>query len=197
MGFHLVVFAQHDPAEHKDELVAKHVIAEVPNRLVLRRCARAEDLCGVVLAAVRELNMPVSVLDLFDHGRPGHLTMGDPRNKFLFDPTSIGHAIAKDLAELLTFDAHVRLLGCETARGRQGKTMLINLQKAFGKGIVVFGTLSKVDPIENFDQGGLYACSEEARLFSSTEAAALPEGVLAPTYDERYAQRVAWRKRIR
>ncbi len=41
------------------------------------------------------------------------------------------------------------------------------------------------------------SCGEEARLFSSTEAAALPEGVLAPTYDERYAQRVAWRKRIR
>lgn len=196
MGFHLLVVAQHTPAEWKDELVAQHVLKEKRDRFVVRRCQAPGALYNIVLQAVRDQGSPIRTLDLYDHGRPGHLTMGDPRHEYLFDPFHIGHDIAKDLAKLLTPDAHVRLLGCETALGEQGKTMLVNLRKAFGKNIVVFGTISKIDPIENFDEDGFLALSEEARLFSSTEAAALSGGELAPDYDGRYRQRIAWRKAV-
>lgn len=195
MGFHLTVFGQHDPSDEQDERIAAQ-LADDPPRFLLRRCARPGDLYEVVRSAVRDLNAPVRVLDLFDHGGNGHMTLGDPMSEFLFDPDSTGHEVARSLSDLLTSDAHVRLLGCETALGEAGKRMLFNLQRAFGKGIVVLGTLAAVHPDRDFDGRGFRVEREEALLFSSTEAAALPGGKLPPTYDERYVQRIAWRKRI-
>lgn len=195
MAIQLLVIARHDPPDEHDEAMAARIV-EIPGQLLVRRCSRPEDLYDVVLAAVRAFHMPVRVLDLYDHGGNGHLTMGDPTSTFLFGPTATGHDLARRLSDLLTFDAQVRLLGCETALGEAGKAMLINLRAAFGKGIVVQGTLSVVDPQTDFHPRGFRADREDALLYSSSEAALLPDAQLPPTFDERYIQRIAWRKRI-
>lgn len=194
MAFHLTVFGQHAPPEEQDEEAIRR-ITDRPPHFMLRRCPSPAALYEVVRGAVQELNAPVRLLDLYDHGGNGHLVMGDPLDELLFNPFTVGHALAGRLAGLLTFDAHVRLIGCETALGQMGKDMLLNLQRAFGKGIVVSGTLAPITP-DDFGARGFHVEREEALLFSSTEAAALHPGKKAPTYDERYAERIAWRKGV-
>lgn len=159
----------------------------------VRRCASPRDLARIVREIAVEYGR-VDTLDLHDHGARGHLTMGDA---ILFagdgarpydGALKIGADIAAELWPLLTPDARVRLLGCETARGDEGRRLLLQLRAALGGRVTVFGTLGRIDTGQ-FDASGfqkLYL--EELYLFSSTEA----ESRGGPTFEARDQEIVAW-----
>lgn len=198
MAIRVLVIGQHDPVQDIFEAAAARVGPNTDTFMMLR-CPAPDLLFDTVLRAVRALNEPISVLDLYDHGGNGRLHMGEPREALLFSADGAsaiaGQALAGKLADLLTHDAHVHLLGCETALEEPGKRMLLTLQRAFGKSIVVHGTLQAVGP-SDFGVGGFQMLREGHVLFSSTEAAELTGAQVALTYDDRGHELHLWRRRI-
>ncbi|KYG08007.1 hypothetical protein BE21_26080 [Sorangium cellulosum] len=190
MAIHLLVVgepAQPDPSTSQISDAAD--LARPTETFKVVRCASPRALVGTVRGVVRSSFQKVDVLDLFDHGRPGCQEMGDG---VLFDHQGAGQDIAHELRPLLTADARVRLLGCETALGHAGQRLLQILAAGFGGSIVVYGTTSLVqagDPVHHeFDAHGFKKDREEAFLFSSTEAATR----LMPSRDARDAEILAW-----
>lgn len=194
MAIRVLVIGQHDPDEGTFTDIVNRVGKDTETFMSLR-CSTPGDFFDKVRSAVRALNGRISVLDLFDHGANGRQLMGDPRKPALFSADGDGFQLASQLANFLTNDAQVRLLGCETARGLVGKKLLVDLQKAFGKSIVVQGTLQAVSQ-NDFAIGGFKLLREDKVLFSSTEAAALAPNARPPTYDERNRELLAWRRQI-
>ena len=198
MAIRVLVIAKHDPAQAMFEAAALRVGRDT-DTFAMRRCTAPGMLLDAVVSAVRTLNEPIGVLDLFAHGGSGRLHMGEPRESLLFSADGVsagpGQALAARLSDFLTQDAHVRLLGCETALDESGKRLLLSLQRAFGKSIVVYDALQAVRP-SDFGVGGFLTSREEHTLFSSTEAKELEDDEVAPTYDERGDELVVWRRRI-
>ena len=194
MAIRVLVIGQHAPAQVLFEDVAGRVGPDTSTFITLR-CRTPGELFDKVRDAVWQRNAPISVLDLCDHGGDGYIRMGDPIEPPLFAAPDIGKEVASALADLLTFDAHVRLLGCDTAVASKGRALLLMLSNAFnqqgGKAIVVSGTLKAVNQ-GDFDVGGFKMAREEHYLFSSTEAIA----VASPTFDERALELLSWRRRI-
>lgn len=193
MAIRVLVIGQHSPVQDMFEDVAdRGRIGPDTDTFMMLRCSTPGALFDTVRSAVRKLNAPISVLDLYDHGGDGYLRMGDPIEPPLFAAEGVGADLAKSLADLLTHDAQVRLLGCDTAVAADGKSLLLMLRDAFKKSIVVQGTLKAVVP-GDFGVGGFKMAREEQYLFSSTEAAELPKGQVAPTYDDRTIALHSWR----
>jgi hypothetical protein len=74
-----------------------------------------------------------------------------------------------ELADYLTEDARVRLLGCRTAREEAGYRLLIGLSERLGARRAVYGTIHNLTA-NDFDQGGLRAEIERQVLYSSKQA---------------------------
>lgn len=139
----------------------------------------------------------ISMLDIFDHGRPGEQHLGD---EILFesraDPCAplIGENVARALVPHLSDTAQVRLLGCRTAEeekqrttrnvfnaeGDSGRMLLVKLALLLGGHRIVFGTIGPIN-LADFDAQGFLVSQERGCLFSS--AAAL-DGA-APSVEDR------------
>lgn len=194
MAIRVLVIGQHASVQESVDDVTEPVGPNT-DTFVMVSCRTPGDLFDTVRSTVRSLDAPIAVLDLCDHGGDGYLRMGDPLEPPLF-AAGIGKDVAKSLATLLTHDAHVRLLGCDTAVAAEGKALLLMLSDAFNeaenKSIVVYGTLRPV-VADDFDAGGFKIEREEHSLFSSTQAAQLPAGQVPPTFDERAMALLSWR----
>ena len=143
----------------------------------VRRCRTPAELPEIVREVARRFG-PLDVLDLYDHGRPGSLRMGDA---VLFesdgrpDTPLTNWPIARQLAELLGERAQVRLLGCNTAAfaaespvaGDEGRMLLIKLSLELQWRRTVFGTIEMTDE-KHFDRRGFVA---ELTLLVSSLAA--------------------------
>jgi hypothetical protein len=143
----------------------------------VRRCRSPAELPDLVHEVARRFG-PVDVLDLYDHGRPGSLMMGDA---VLFasdsrpDSPLTNWQLARQLAEALAERAHVRLLGCNTAGmhpasppvAAAGRLLLLKLSLELQWRRTVFGTIEMTDE-KHFDQRGFNA--ELTLLFSSLAA---------------------------
>lgn len=143
----------------------------------VRRCRSPAELPEVVREVARRVG-PLGVLDLYDHGRPGAIMMGDA---VLFESDDrpetplTNWSIARQLAESLDERAQVRLLGCNTAAaadapvaaGAPGRMLLIKLSLELQWRRTVFGTVEMTDE-KHFDRRGF--TSELTLLFSSLAA---------------------------
>ncbi|MGN6107041.1 MAG: DUF4347 domain-containing protein [Kofleriaceae bacterium] len=111
----------------------------------------------------------IDVLDILDHGAPGGIVIGD---EILFLSTATGLTIGGDaaraLAPFLAEHAHVRLLGCETARLAQGQRLLLDVANALGGRRIVFGTIDRVRGGHFHVERGF--TQSEALLYSSLAA---------------------------
>jgi hypothetical protein len=180
------------PSAAVEEIDAAAAAAvSVPPRFFVERCGPPAALWPVLRDIVLREEAKIDVLDIFDHADRGVQKLSDER---LFDYQETGFPLATKIAQLLTPDAHVRLLGCTTALGQQGKDLLIGLQRAFGRSVVVYGTLGPIRGDVDFDEGGFCAVGDESKLYSSTEARA---AALPPGWAERTAELIAWRDRIK
>jgi Domain of unknown function (DUF4347) len=169
MSVNLLVVGQHpetSPRFDPDfDLVAR--MARCTETFKVARCCSPDALAQTVRSVASASHTPVDTLDLFDHGGGGFLWMGEQK---LFIQDGTGLSIARALRPLLTIDARVRLLGCETAVGAAGRALLTMLREALGGSVVVYGTVTTTDST-NFDHTGFRKIDEERILFSSTEAA--------------------------
>jgi hypothetical protein len=155
---------------------------ETPSFFV-RRCKSPEQLIGRV-REVAAANGPIDVLDIHDHGKRGHLRLG---TGLLFHHEGAGLHLARALRPYLTPDARIRLLGCETAVGDEGRRLLSMLRDELGGAIVIYGTLATIVP-DSFEEGVFLKSSEDVYLFSSTEAMRRE----APTWEDRLAELRSW-----
>lgn len=165
MSIHLLVVGQHKKRESQTEYVAE-TVQNGAGRLVVARCRAPGELVQTVRSIVLRHRQPIDRLDIFDHGRGGKQTIAD---EDLWDYKGQGKHIAQALRLYFTSDAHVRLLGCVTSKGENGRELLNMLDDAFGGHIVVHGTI-KIVRHEHFDSRGFKAQHEEEFLFSSTQA---------------------------
>jgi hypothetical protein len=166
------------------------VLDEVANRVanssttIVRRCNSPEYLIDVV-GEVYEAHGKIDSLDLYDHGRPGSMHMGQP---ILFasdkDPKSplTGGPIVERIVPFLSELAQLRLLGCDTADIlrvdlTEGRLLLLKLAKRMRPRQIVFGTLAEIEP-DDFDGNGFRDEKEVELLFSSRAAL----DVEVPTY---------------
>jgi hypothetical protein len=181
---------------------------EIENEFLVRTCNSPTELLGVVREAVLLTGQRISTLDIFDHGAQGVQKLG---NEVLFaassppDPAALksGAEIARRLSLFLTPDARVRLLGCKTALGATGQTLLLSLQREIGAAVVVFGTNALADAAEEtpgftmdpgeFGARGFKALKEDEWLFSSTEA----RDRQAPDQEARGKENEGWIEEIR
>lgn len=131
------------------------------------RCKTSEDVLRVVVNVALTEGV-IDRLDLYDHAGPGGFWLGE---ELLFSHDGTGLALARMLRPFLTPDARVRLLGCKTALGEEGRRLLLSLRQELGGGVAVYGTLDRVTS-EHLGPGGFKVEWTEQLLFSSTEAAA-------------------------
>lgn len=182
MSIHLMIVGDHpkwSPGYGAQfDLIAEQAVPTDTFRVA--RCWSPQQLVPTVRGVAVERNMLVDTLDLVDHGGSGALFMGDD---YLFRSDGTGLVLAQALRPLLTTDARVRLLDCNTATYDAGRTLLRTLRKAFGGSVVVHGTIVSLF-YYNFGRSGFKKNLEDKFLFSSTDA----ELRIAPTADVRQAE---------
>ena len=175
MAIHLLVVAQHASSAFGLGVDQAATLAQPTPSFQVARCGSPRELVKTVRGVASRTGQRIDVLDLFDHGLPGRQDMGDD---VLFDHLGTGMQTALALRPLLTADARVRLLGCETALGPNGQALLRLLHETLGGSITVYGTTTMVeagDPVaQDFDGSGFKKVREDSFLFSSTEAATRP-----------------------
>ncbi|MFT3838983.1 MAG: DUF4347 domain-containing protein [Myxococcaceae bacterium] len=165
----LLVVGQYTPAEPGTEAVAKAV--DPAHRV---RCAGPNDLLAAVKAAVTAQGGPLTRLDIFDHGKGGlqqlgpHVLFGVPDAKTTATKM-VGFDLLKSLSASLTHDAHIRLLGCETAMLAEGQRLLLDAAEAAGFQRVIYGTVDDI-VANHFDADGFKQIAECPFLFSSHDA---------------------------
>src|SRR4051812_25346463 len=111
MSIHLLIVGRHSPLDPEIEPAAE--VTRESGAFHTARCSSPLELLPTVRDHAARFGV-IDTLDLFDHGGNGHLFMG---NRVLFNDDGTGRLIARWLRPLLTPDARVRLLGCETAVG--------------------------------------------------------------------------------
>jgi hypothetical protein len=166
---HLLVIGRPLPviANADTEKIAKKVTS---SRVIVRRCEDPTTLPQIV-ADVGKDGL-IDVLDLFDHANAGVQSMG---GKVLFQsdakPQSpvVGADIAFALRPYLADHAQVRLLGCKSALGPEGRLLLFKLRLIFGQHRVVIGTIDG-DDVNDFDENGFRLESEKTYFFDSYAA---------------------------
>ncbi|WP_224243447.1 DUF4347 domain-containing protein [Hyalangium gracile] len=119
-----------------------------PKRRRFTRCQDPEWLDSIVKDVVDRAGARLQRLDLFGHGSPGTLTLGDKGQEIVTpDESTWSHLI--NLGEFLADTADVRLLGCETAIGEEGMKVLQGLSAALsrkpGQKRKVWGTTATID----------------------------------------------------
>lgn len=129
----------------------------------------------------------IDILDIFEHGRSGHMRIGaDVLIKSDDDPESqlTCRVSLKVLDDRLSDNAHVRLLGCDTAHVTNGHSagrhMLVKFARALGKKRIVFGTLAAVES-DDFAPDGFIEQRGIGLFFSSLSAL----DSLPPSYNQR------------
>jgi hypothetical protein len=131
------------------------------------RCRDSRDLCDTVSTLARESGQMVDVLDIFDHGAPGHMRLGRDV-LFQYDGESlIGGDVVKSLSSAMRQDACIRLLGCKTAKDERGRRLLTRLARTVDFSLRVYGTIERVRPVHFKDPGFL---GKEDLLFGSEAA---------------------------
>jgi hypothetical protein len=130
-------------------------------------CSKVE----AFVAAVQQLGQqigPIGLLDIVGHGAPGLQMIGD-EVLFQADNSTItkGSDVPARLTPWLAPCARIRLLGCKTALGRPGRTLLAKLGLRFGADATVYGTIEAV-AAEQFSNAGY---SQTLDLLFSSEAA--------------------------
>lgn len=149
---------------------------------LVRRCDTPSELIFHV-ESVAQTHGLIDVLDIFDHGRSGAQQLG---SKILFESDELANSpienayLAAHLRPFLSNTAHVRMLGCRTARSAAGRFLLVKLAVLFGGRRVVFGTVDGIET-DDFDVAGFETRLERTKLFSSLAAI---DGI-APTKKER------------
>ncbi|MDQ3265883.1 MAG: hypothetical protein M3Y59_19880 [Myxococcota bacterium] len=112
------------------------------------RCQRPHQ----ILYELANVGQPITLLDLHGHGGPGFMNLGDDR---FVDWRWRGMATLTPLRPYLAADAKVRLLGCHTALGEEGRELLVRSSAELG-GLLVYGTLVELLP-RHFEERGLSA----------------------------------------
>ena len=151
------------------------------------RCESPDQMLECVRAHAAE-HGAIDRLDIVDHGRAGAMALGD-HLLFRSDPRSEseveGAAVARELRPYLSTFAQLRLLGCQTARGEEGRMLLFKLQRLLDPEVdgdrIVFGTIRRLRPVHFADDGQFKAVVAPTMLFSSLAAL---DGV-APLPDDR------------
>lgn len=182
MSIHVMFVGRMDVDEDETRLVLKAAPDEPERGFFVVSCRSPDE----VVPRARDIARKgmIDVLDFVDHGDDGRFRMGI---NMLFNDSGTGRQIARALRPLLTPNARVRLLGCETALGESGQRLLMMLQREFGDGVAVYGTLCRITH-QQFGPHGFQKRYEERFLFSATEAATR----LAPTFEERADEVVEW-----
>nr|WP_254623742.1 DUF4347 domain-containing protein [Myxococcus sp. CA033] len=112
------------------------------------RCQERSQLQWIVNEVVNESNQKVARLDIFGHGKSGTLTLGDQGQEVVTQ-----HEASWDLFpdlktdDLLTDNAEVRLLGCDTGTLAEGRAVLEGLEAKLSKGgktRTVWGSLASI-----------------------------------------------------
>jgi Domain of unknown function (DUF4347) len=191
---HLMVIGRRPPEhampddgliEAVTEIVTKQ--PELPETtFFVRRCRFPRDLVQIVRRVALEHGR-IDSLDLYDHGSPGKQRMGQD---ILFNSEEKNLDIATALRPLLAEHARLRLLGCDTAWGMNGRKMLLDVRNALDPDhrVIVYGTIALVAASEFGITGFVRKHLEEQYLVSSTEV----QNQRARTYDERADERRAW-----
>jgi len=109
-------------------LIANPLVA--PEKHAFVRCQRPAQLYN----AVASIGRPVRLLDLYGHGAPGKLRLGD---KELLDVRPRTWKVVAELEPLLAPDARIRLLGCNSAVGEGGFRLLHGLSAALSGRLVL------------------------------------------------------------
>ncbi|APR84942.1 Hypothetical protein A7982_10291 [Minicystis rosea] len=193
MAIHLMIVGEYDPTNNlREDIDPAALLTQGSQNLTfqMRRCRAVRDFVNTVRKVAFEGAQPIDILDVFDHAGPGQQTLaGD----VLFSHLGTGRMIARALRPLLTVDARVRLLGCETAVGPDGRQLLQILREELGGSIVVYGTIERVeadvDKVHEFDERGFKKEREDGFLFSSTEAMQR----VAPSHSTRSEELRSWR----
>lgn len=111
---------------------------------------------------------PIDLLDIFDHGAPGKMAIGDETLVDLSNPDAQPDiAVFQSFHHYLSPTAHVRLLGCNTGAGLAGRKLLVKLAATLGGQRVVFGTIERVQPF-HFGPDGFQLIDE--MLYSNVAA---------------------------
>jgi len=190
MTIHLLVVGQHDTIPGDMDLLASNARrGERNDWFRVKQCEIPRALFGTVREVAAAKAKMIDTLDLYDHAGPGHLRMGD---EILFDHRGRGRMIARLLRPLLTPDARVRLLGCNTAVGAEGRELLRWLKEELGPGVTVYGSIQPVRA-DHFTAGIFQRDLEADSLFSSTEASAR----IAPDVTARANELASWHAAIR
>lgn len=166
----LLVIGQYTPPDLK----GTEKIAAAVDAAHQVRCSSPDELLGVVKAAVAAKGGPLERLDIFDHGKGGLQQLGPQVLFGVHDSKTpatkmAGFDLIKSLSECLTHDAHIRLLGCETAIEPRGQRLLLDAAGAFGFQRVVYGTVDNITA-NHFDANGFKTIAECPFLFSSHDA---------------------------
>jgi hypothetical protein len=161
--------------------------AEAAPAVSIVRCQSPDEM----LERVREhtaANGLLDRLDIVDHGRAGAMALGDHllfRSDARPETEVEGAEIALELRAHMSPFAQLRLLGCQTARGEEGRMLLFKLQRLLDPEIdgdrIVFGTIRRVRPVHFEDDGQFKSAVVPTMLFSSLAAL---DGV-APLPDDR------------
>ncbi|MBZ4399860.1 DUF4347 domain-containing protein [Myxococcus sp. AS-1-15] len=143
------------------------------------RCQKVENLQHVVKEAVSFARAKLSRLDIFGHGQPGTLTLGDSGEDIVTpDEASWKHLLALD--GFLDDTAELRLLGCDTAVGVEGRHVLQGLQAGLsknGKQRTVWGTIATLSSFD-FGPQGFREAVASAYLRSASQLTEPAQGVL-------------------
>lgn len=162
MGRHLTVISYLGAMDPLLEEISLKVQPQGPHAFV--RCQRANQLHELVMAAGRNIDR----LDLVGHGSPSSFWLGeDPLLELGREPAEA----LKKLGAELPAGSEVRLLGCFTGVGEEGRTLLQSTATALN-GKTVHGTTARIEP-RHFGPTGL---REDFRALHSSKE----EGIASP-----------------
>lgn len=156
-------------------------------------CETPDELVPMLRTITLEHGL-IDTLDLYDHGTGGSLLMG--KQLLFHGANALTVTRAAELRPFLAKGARLRLLGCDTARGQTGQALLMRLHEVFEGDVTIYGTIAAIT-FSQFDEYGFRRkYFEELYLYSSHDArrdALLQK--LAPTFDERDKEIIAWGER--
>ncbi len=175
---HLTVFSYPSKPDPELEPAVFQVDGRsAPERRRFERCQGPERLWHIVQDVVNRAGR-LRRLDLFGHGRPGGLSLGDP-GQDIVTPDEQSWRYLLELDDFLQDEAEVRLLGCETAIGDEGFRVLQGLAQGLsrkqGRRRTVWGSTATLDWVD-FGPAGFMDEVATQYLRSSEEPVAVLTG---------------------
>lgn len=181
MSIHLFVIARHNPVQSEFEFAANAAVAT--DEFIVERCESPQEFLPTVRRVALQARKKIRLLDIYGHARRGQQSLG---SGLLFDETT-GEDIAQGLRIFLTPTATVRLLGCDTAVGQQGKRLIETVRRNLGESRCVQGTIASFSSRFSFGPNGFAANLEDPLLFSSSSTQPI-----APTQVDRQRELRDW-----